>query len=144
MNTIGEALREILRTFHSGACYPIATDAELDSAINLIVYEFVSLAEMAGATEAVWRLRSQSDPAMLTSADIARAALTAAFLARKRPQIEAVAGATLIAAAPELLKALTAASHALKSYAYDNASPDLATNIAAVADAAIAKAEGRS
>lgn len=44
----------------------------------------------------------------------------------------------------ELLEALIAASHALKSYAYGNASPDLATNIAAIADAAIAKAEGRS
>lgn len=40
----------------------------------------------------------------------------------------------------ELVKALTAASHALKSYACGNASPDLAKSIAEMADAALAKA----
>jgi hypothetical protein len=40
----------------------------------------------------------------------------------------------------ELIKALTAASHALKSYAYGNASPDLAKSVSQAADAALAKA----
>lgn len=54
------------------------------------------------------------------------------------------ANARLIAAAPELLRALMAASNALRAYQYGNSSPDLAKEIANAADAAIAKAEGTS
>jgi hypothetical protein len=53
------------------------------------------------------------------------------------------ADAQLIAAAPDLLKLADAAYHALKSYAYGNASPDLANSVAAALEEAIAKAEGR-
>lgn len=56
---------------------------------------------------------------------------------------ETLATATLFAAAPELLDVLTAAWHALRSYQYGNASPDLAADVADRAEAAIAKAEGR-
>lgn len=54
------------------------------------------------------------------------------------------ANANLIAAAPELYKALQAASHALKSYQHGNTATDLAAGVAAFADAALARAEGRS
>jgi hypothetical protein len=43
-----------------------------------------------------------------------------------------------------LLKAARAAWHALQSYQHGNASPDLAAEVVAALDAAIAKAEGRS
>lgn len=43
----------------------------------------------------------------------------------------------------DLLSALTAAAHALRSYQYGNGAPDLAGAVAAAAEAAIAKAEGR-
>jgi len=56
---------------------------------------------------------------------------------------ELVANAQLMAAAPDLFRALMAAQAALKSYQYGNASPELAIEIAAFADAALAKAEGR-
>jgi hypothetical protein len=55
-----------------------------------------------------------------------------------------VANAHLIAAAPDLLNVAHAASHALKSYEYGNASPELARTCAAALDEAIAKAEGRT
>ncbi len=54
------------------------------------------------------------------------------------------ANANLIAAAPDLHRALSAAQAALKSYEYDNASPELAAAIGAFVDRALAKAEGRS
>lgn len=57
---------------------------------------------------------------------------------------ELVANAHLIAAAPDLHCALSAAQSALKSYQYGNASTELAAEIAAFADRALAKAEGRS
>lgn len=50
--------------------------------------------------------------------------------------------ARLIAAAPDLLEALIAASHALKSYRYGNTSTDLAREVAEECDVAIAKATG--
>lgn len=53
------------------------------------------------------------------------------------------ANAHLIAAAPELYKALDAAKNALRSYQYGNASPELAEAIADMADKALAKAGGR-
>ena len=56
----------------------------------------------------------------------------------------AEANAQLIAAAPDLHRALSAAQAALKSYEYGNASPELAAEIGAFADRALAKAEGRS
>lgn len=59
-------------------------------------------------------------------------------------QTEAVANAHLIAAAPEIYKALDAAKNALRSYQYGNASPELAEAIADMADKALAKAGGRS
>jgi hypothetical protein len=48
--------------------------------------------------------------------------------------------ARLIAAAPQLLAAVVAASHALKSYAYGNSATDLAEGIAKSCDEAIALA----
>jgi hypothetical protein len=54
-----------------------------------------------------------------------------------------VADARLIAAAPELLRAVHAAFHALKSYQYGNAAPDLAATCADECERAIARAEGR-
>jgi hypothetical protein len=54
--------------------------------------------------------------------------------------LEADANARLIAAAPTMLATLIAASHALKSYQFGNASPDLAASIAEQVDKAIAKA----
>lgn len=57
---------------------------------------------------------------------------------------EAEPNAHLIAAAPDLHKALDAAKNALRSYQYGNASPELAEAIADMADKALAKAEGRS
>lgn len=56
---------------------------------------------------------------------------------------EQFANARLIAAAPELLVALTAAAHALHSYAYGNAARELAQEVATLADDALAQAEGR-
>lgn len=56
---------------------------------------------------------------------------------------ELVANANLMGAAPELYTALQAASHALKSYQHGNTATDLAADVAAFADAALAKAEGR-
>jgi hypothetical protein len=50
--------------------------------------------------------------------------------------------APVLAAAPELLTAARAATHALKSYAHGNGAPDLAREVAKALDAAIAKAEG--
>jgi hypothetical protein len=47
-------------------------------------------------------------------------------------------------AAQELYDALTAASHALKSYQYGNASPDLAEAVSKNADAILAKARGET
>jgi hypothetical protein len=55
-----------------------------------------------------------------------------------------VANAALIAAAPDLYRALSAAQAALKSYQYGNSSTELAREIGAFADRALAKAEGRS
>lgn len=49
-----------------------------------------------------------------------------------------------IEAVPELYTALLAASNALRSYQYGNASPDLAKGIADFADAALAKADRRT
>lgn len=49
------------------------------------------------------------------------------------------ANARLIAAAPELLKLLTAASHALRSYQHGNAATDLAKGCADAIDALIAE-----
>jgi hypothetical protein len=48
------------------------------------------------------------------------------------------------AAAQELYETLTAASHALKSYQYGNASPDLAETVSKKADAILAKARGET
>jgi len=56
---------------------------------------------------------------------------------------ELTANANLISAAPDLFKALQAASHALKSYQHGNTATGLAADVAAFADAALAKAEGR-
>lgn len=53
------------------------------------------------------------------------------------------ANANLVAAAPELYRALDAAKNALRSYQYGNASPELAEAIADMADKALAKAGGR-
>jgi hypothetical protein len=47
-------------------------------------------------------------------------------------------------AAQELYEALTAASHALKSYQYGNASPDLAETVSKNADTILAKARGET
>jgi hypothetical protein len=55
-------------------------------------------------------------------------------------QATSAANARLIAAAPELLEALYAASHALKSYAYGNSATLLAMETAEFVDDAIAKA----
>ncbi len=52
------------------------------------------------------------------------------------------ANAHLIAAAPELARALEAAAHALRSYQYGNSSTELAMSVADFADAALAKARG--
>jgi hypothetical protein len=52
-----------------------------------------------------------------------------------------VPNASLIAAAPDLLLALQAAAHALRSYQYGNGAPDLAADIAAHAEAVIAQVE---
>lgn len=57
---------------------------------------------------------------------------------------ELEANGHLIAAAPELYRALCAAQAALKSYQYGNSSTELAAEIAAFANKALAKAEGRS
>jgi hypothetical protein len=54
------------------------------------------------------------------------------------------ANASLIAAAPELFRALQAAPHALKSYQYGNASTELAASVSAFADSALAKARGET
>ncbi len=63
-------------------------------------------------------------------------------------QVTTGADASLIVRAvnahDDMLAALIAASHALKSYVNHNGSPVLAAEVAAVADAAVAKAEGRS
>ena len=63
-------------------------------------------------------------------------------------QVTTGADASLIVRAvnahDDMLAALIAASHALKSYVNHNGSPVLAAEVAAVADAVIAKAEGRS
>lgn len=53
------------------------------------------------------------------------------------------ARAHVLAAAPDVLKALRAASHALMSYYYGNAAKDLAKEIALECERAIAIAEGR-
>ncbi len=68
---------------------------------------------------------------------------TLAFLPEGRADIQA-ANARLIAAAPDMLKLLHAAYHALESYRYGNASPDLAASVAVAIHDVIAKAEGRS
>jgi hypothetical protein len=52
--------------------------------------------------------------------------------------------ARLIAAAPDLLKVARAASHALRSYEYGNASIERAKSVADAIDLAVAKAEGRA
>lgn len=57
---------------------------------------------------------------------------------------DADANARLIAAAPELLRVLTAAEHALRSYELSNANPDLAVRVADAAKAVLDQAEGRS
>lgn len=51
--------------------------------------------------------------------------------------------ARLIAAAPDMLRVLTAAELALRSYEFGNASPDLARQVADAAKAVLDKAEGR-
>jgi hypothetical protein len=53
-----------------------------------------------------------------------------------------VANAHLIASAPDLAKALEAATHALRSYQYGNASTELAMSVADFCDVALAKARG--
>ena len=53
------------------------------------------------------------------------------------------AAARLIAAAPELLAVAHAAYHALKSYEYGNASPDLARSCAAAIEDVLKKADGQ-
>ncbi len=55
---------------------------------------------------------------------------------------EASANARLIAAAPQMLQALHAAAHALRSYQYGNAAPALAEAVALACELAIAEAEG--
>jgi hypothetical protein len=57
---------------------------------------------------------------------------------------ELAANARLIAAAPELCKALEAAVHALRSYQFGNASTELAELVANTCDAALAKARGEA
>lgn len=54
------------------------------------------------------------------------------------------ANAHLIAAAPDMKRALTACYHALQSYVYGNGSEQLAKECADAAMAALKKAEGRS
>ena len=54
----------------------------------------------------------------------------------------AEANAHLLAAAPKLFEALTAAEQALRSYQYGNSSPDLAESIADNAQAALQAALG--
>jgi hypothetical protein len=53
------------------------------------------------------------------------------------------ANARLIAAAPEMKRALTACYHALQSYVHGNGSEDLARECADVALVVLRKAEGR-
>jgi hypothetical protein len=53
---------------------------------------------------------------------------------------EEMANARLIAAAPEMLKAMVAAVHALRSYQYGNASAELAKDAADFLDATISTA----
>lgn len=60
--------------------------------------------------------------------------------ARLAIEREKDANAHLLASAPNLLKAALAASHALKSYASGNSATDLAEEVSAFCDAAIAKA----
>ncbi len=57
---------------------------------------------------------------------------------------EAKANARMMAAAPAMLAALHTAFHALKSYEYGNASPDLARAVAETCETAITKAEPRT
>lgn len=64
-------------------------------------------------------------------------------VATRIPGPEAPANAHLIAAAPDMHKALVAAGHALRSYQFGNAATDLAREIADACEAAVAKAEGR-
>lgn len=52
--------------------------------------------------------------------------------------------ARLISAAPEMITALKAAHHALRSYQYGNSSPELAEQTADACAAAIAKSEGKT
>lgn len=54
-----------------------------------------------------------------------------------------LANANLFAAAPDLLKVCRALYHAMLSYKLGNESPELADEVAAAAQAAIAKAEGK-
>jgi N-acetyl-beta-hexosaminidase len=54
----------------------------------------------------------------------------------------AIARARLAQSAPYLAQALEAACHALRSYLYDNASPDLADQIATAGEAVLAAAKG--
>jgi len=51
--------------------------------------------------------------------------------------------ARLIAAAPDLLRVLTAAEHALRAYEFGNADPSLARQVADAAKVVLDKAEGR-
>ena len=60
----------------------------------------------------------------------------------ERPDDERWANAILIAAAPDMLRALEAASHALRCYQYGNGSPELAESVADHADKIIARAKG--
>jgi hypothetical protein len=57
---------------------------------------------------------------------------------------EVEANARLIAAAPEMLRLLTAASHALRSYQYGNSATDPAKDVADLIDAVLVTVRGES
>jgi hypothetical protein len=99
-------------------------------------------------TPGPWRALGNDDRHELSPAPIRTlddVAIAEAFQTSETPDgyAEMDANARLIAAAPDLLAAVVAASHALKSYAYGNSATDLAESIAKSCDEAIAKAEGR-
>lgn len=92
-------------------------------------------------TPGPWRFARGKLPRIMTSDSVCIAGVhKIGRLTNSYDEAVLVANGTLLAAAPELFKLLTAAALALRSYQYGNAATDLAKEVADAADELLGRA----